>query len=884
MKQWLELRKRYLHILLEMEGRKTIDKCSVCRRPSDIKCPDCFGSCSFCKDCCLEAHRRSPFHRPLQWNLTHYTQVSLHSLGLSICLGHDGAPCPQTGLESPESFGQLPTPRGTPQPEDQSSRRDIPDMLFDVPEIPLESTDAAASRKRTTDSGNPLFTVVDQGGIFDMEVVFCICSELDNTDEQLLQAGLFPATFKQIETLFTFSVLEDFLVDNLECKTTAQQFYAKLQNMTSKMFPNNVPNRYKQLLRASRQWRDLKNRMEHGLGHLPEWETIPDGSMAIFCPACPQPGVNLPVDWKTRYRDSPYLIRTFIMDGNFSAEHMKHRPGEKDIALSAGMAFMANPDSYKAHLKSGQEIVQPSTCNTYRAIEQANSSRAHLDVTGIGATACCHGFFVPTSVVDFQKGERQINMDYSICKALTYNMEDIPVALVMYDIMCQYRVHFQERVNNSPDLSLPSSLELRVGIGLFHIHGHQDSCLPRFSPSYIPGAKQVDGEIIETLWAPLNNISRSIRGMSLDHRQEVLDAHINHSNWKKLVRIVPSLLKRWKRLQSGLDSSRKAYEALNEHFKDKADKWLKDDKAAQKDRQAFPASMDIYDTVKEKAPSRAAIQQQLMAEESGDNTIRGQTSWISCGIKIQETQLAIRYQLRSQGSRLTMEDEQILENKRTRLQKLIEMFERQADAFLLCHQPMDDIPVSSMGDYAEYDHVDDMDDSGVSGSSLTDPSGNYQRTHASNESGTECPNAEDIPLLLPSTLGWEWCLNHGVKSLALKESKLRYAQANDSIHKMRIALGFKSALFRTQVRNARTQKPKTCAWTAVDSVDTTVREHARNYCMARDAYLKVHQTSEKSLELPPLRITDLRVNTAVLGAAQVGQRNTQLPWIWSFGI
>ena len=51
------------------------------------------------------------------------------------------------------------------------------------------------------------------------------------------------------------------------------------------------------------------------------------------------------------------------------------------------------------------------------------------------------------------------------------------------------------------------------------------------------GAKQVDGEIIETLWAPLNNISRSLWGMSLMHQQEVLDAHLNHSNWKKLVRI-----------------------------------------------------------------------------------------------------------------------------------------------------------------------------------------------------------------------------------------------------------------------------------------------------------------------------------------------------------
>ena len=96
-------------------------------------------------------------------------------------------------------------------------------------------------------------------------------------------------------------------------------------------------------------------------------------------------------------------------------------------------------------------------------------------------------------------------------------MSEIPTALVMYDIMCQYGKHLQERVHGSPGLSIPSSLELRTGIGLFHIHGHQDSCLPRFSPSYIPGAKQVDGEIIETLWAPLNDISRSLRGMTLFH-------------------------------------------------------------------------------------------------------------------------------------------------------------------------------------------------------------------------------------------------------------------------------------------------------------------------------------------------------------------------------
>ena len=208
-------------------------------------------------------------------------------------------------------------------------------------------------------------------------------------------------------------------------------------------------------------------------------------------------------------------------------------------------------------------------------------------------------------------------MDYSICKALSYNTEDIPVALVMYDIMCQYRVHFRDRVKNSPELCLPGSMELRTGIGLFHIHGHQDSCLSQFSPSYIPRAKQVDGEIIETLWAPLNNVSRSIRGMSLSHRQEVLDAHMNHSNWKKLVRIgehssicsvydpdvgmaVSSLLKRWKRLDAGMEASSEAYKALTKHFKHKIGEWLEEDKRAQEDRQSTPSSMDIYDTVKQK--------------------------------------------------------------------------------------------------------------------------------------------------------------------------------------------------------------------------------------------------------------------------------------------
>ncbi|KAH9024355.1 hypothetical protein EDB85DRAFT_2150498 [Lactarius pseudohatsudake] len=150
-----------------------------------------------------------------------------------------------------------------------------------------------------------------------------------------------------------------------------------------------------------------------------------------------------------------------------------------------------------------------------------------------------------------------------------------------------------------------------------------------------------------------------------------------------------------------------------------------------------------------------------MVEEDGDHSIRGETSWISCGLKIQEMQLAIRYQLRSHGMN-TIEESQIIENKCIHLQKLIDMFSHQADAFLLHHQPIDDAPIPSLGDYAEYDDVDDMDDSIVPRS----------KTKMSDISGTEGTNAEDIPILLPSMLGAEWCILHGVRSLAIKEAKL----------------------------------------------------------------------------------------------------------------
>ena len=49
-------------------------------------------------------------------------------------------------------------------------------------------------------------------------------------------------------------------------------------------------------------------------------------------------------------------------------------------------------------------------------------------------------------------------MDYSIFKALNFNMEGIEAALISYDVMCQWSVHMMERVKASSYLKLPNNL------------------------------------------------------------------------------------------------------------------------------------------------------------------------------------------------------------------------------------------------------------------------------------------------------------------------------------------------------------------------------------------------------------------------------------------
>ncbi|KAI6110452.1 hypothetical protein EDD16DRAFT_1522223 [Pisolithus croceorrhizus] len=231
--------------------------------------------------------------------------------------------------------------------------------------------------------------------------------------KQLLHAKLYPSTFDNPSTVFTFLVLDGFLRDNVECRLSGMNYYSKLHQVISSVFPHLVPVAWQWCLLKLLKWSGYQGNSNHST----------KGDLALFCVACPQLGINLSAqdnldDWR--------YTRTVVMDGNFKAEHMHEQRPDDQVWLMDGHGFMVTNPQYWQYIATTPHITEKLACNNHKAISQASASHGKLNSTGVGATTCVwHGCFYPHSVVDFQKGERQLNMDYSLCNALSYNMNGI---------------------------------------------------------------------------------------------------------------------------------------------------------------------------------------------------------------------------------------------------------------------------------------------------------------------------------------------------------------------------------------------------------------------------------------------------------------------------
>jgi hypothetical protein len=128
-------------------------------------------------------------------------------------------------------------------------------------------------------------------------------------------------------------------------------------------------------------------------------------------------------------------------------------------------------------------------------------------------------------------------MDYCFCNALAYRTKGLRCCLCIYDIACQWCIHFFKRIALANHLTLGEWDQFIPAVDKFHLGAHIPQCFARFSLNFVRGAGQLDGDILETLWEEFNKVSSSARSMSNAHWTEVCDDHMRDSNWKKLVGI-----------------------------------------------------------------------------------------------------------------------------------------------------------------------------------------------------------------------------------------------------------------------------------------------------------------------------------------------------------
>lgn len=150
-----------------------------------------------------------------------------------------------------------------------------------------------------TPAFNDDFAVLDDHGIHDVGLDFCGCGHARPPEIQILRYGWYPATVEKPKTAATFRLLERFHLLTLESKTSAYEFYYSIARETNNSATYLVKDRYISFFRMVRQWRHLTLVKRAGRGHDPLGVSATAlGECAVACPACPQPGRNLPDDWK----------------------------------------------------------------------------------------------------------------------------------------------------------------------------------------------------------------------------------------------------------------------------------------------------------------------------------------------------------------------------------------------------------------------------------------------------------------------------------------------------------------------------------------------------------------------------------------------------------
>lgn len=161
--------------------------------------------------------------------------------------------------------------------------------------------------------------VFHTNGIHEIALSYCGCNREIPRHCQLLRRGLYPATHQNARTCFTFAVLRLLHILSLTAKVSTYDFYRSLEGLTPGTAIKRPKSRYRPLLRVLTQWRHLKLLKRGGRGHHPSGASgTSDGELALLCPSCPHPSINLPTDWDKAPPELRYVFQSVDHDMFYS--------------------------------------------------------------------------------------------------------------------------------------------------------------------------------------------------------------------------------------------------------------------------------------------------------------------------------------------------------------------------------------------------------------------------------------------------------------------------------------------------------------------------------------------------------------------------------------
>ncbi|KAM6497177.1 hypothetical protein JOM56_007650, partial [Amanita muscaria] len=755
--QWIPEADTFLQELLRHEGRGPSMQ-SCCRCGMDFaqcyRCTDCFLNDLYCKACIVTNHRGMPFHRIQEWTGYCFSRTSLRALGMRIQLNH---------------------------PSGQQCHNPV-------------------------NSYNDDFTIIDLNGIHTVAIDYCNCQLAQPRMVQLLHSRLYPATVIDPKTAATFQVLETFHLLTLISKVSAFDFYTTLSRRTDNTGTQCIPYRYPSFLLMVRQWRHLKLLKRMAQGHRPASRTgTKEGECVVLCPACPQPGRNLPSDWMKESPKRQWLYTLFLgLDANFRLKRLNVSKDADDPDLNQGCAYFVNDKSFQTYLQMYNDKVpnDTSTCSNYDAIKLASMRGSKgTATTGVGTVECIrHDMKRPTSVGDLQKGERYVNMDYFFLSSLQQNC---PTRLVVsYDIACQWSKNLGQRIKlYGPSLgSIVQDMSITFAVPKAHLPVHQDFCKSRFSFNLLPRMGRTDGEAPEHGWAATNAVANSTKEMGPGSRRDTLDDHFGDYNWRKVTNLSSVLLAKFTEAMAAQVEHTVAFQEFSSALGDEdVSTWTKAIQEWERD----PTSKSNPYELKEKRISEAQVRLQLAqqdASDDSDNRIHFEITpsiLISQGLELEELQRRLRLDVKILGLHATELQRARISERLVRLRWRIEAWQ-------------------------EFQH-------------LYMPAVALLRARSDQEVGGTPITATAMDLMLPSKV--ILYVNCDIK-LIEHEWELRMAQASDTLHELQRLLLVRRQLYKLKEQYGTGQRHHTCSVGLIKNVQEKVNQAVERYRTTR-----VHLTS-----------------------------------------